>query len=112
MTHYARGALFENFVVVELMKQAYHQGKRPHAYFWRDKTGKEIDLILDEGSSMYPFEIKSGQTLQPHFFDHLRYFQSLAGVAAEHSTLIYAGDQNQQRSYARVMSWDQIERPA
>ena len=111
MTHYARGALFENFAVLELIKQAYHRGQHPHAYFWRDKTGKEIDLILDEGSTMYPYEIKSGQTLQSHFFDHLRYFQGLADVAPEHATLIYAGDQNQQRSYARVMSWDRIERP-
>ena len=111
MTHYARGALFENFAVVELMKQAYHRGQRPQAYFWRDKTGMEIDLILDQGSTMYPYEIKSGQTLQPHFFDHLRYFQQLADVAAEHSTLIYVGDQNQRRSHARVMSWDQVQRP-
>ena len=66
-THFALGALFENFVVVEIIKGFYNQGIRPNAYFWRDHSGNEIDLLLDMGGQLYPMEIKSSEKLNQRF---------------------------------------------
>lgn len=43
--HPLRGAIFENYVVAEMMKQYYHKGEIPHLYFYRDKSQNEVDLI-------------------------------------------------------------------
>ena len=53
------GALFETFVVSEIIKGYYNAGNpKPPLYFYRDKDGKEIDLIIHENGTLYPIEIK------------------------------------------------------
>lgn len=46
-THFAKGAIFENLIIAELLKQRYHNGKEPNLYFWRDHKGREIDLLIE-----------------------------------------------------------------
>ena len=53
------GAYFETFVISEILKSYYNQGIRePKLFFYRDKEKKEIDLIIEEGNTLYPLEIK------------------------------------------------------
>ena len=47
--HPLRGALFENLVVSELIKERTNQAEEINLFFWRDKTGHEIDVLVDEG---------------------------------------------------------------
>lgn len=56
------GNIFETFIISELYKRICHLGEKPQLYFWRDKTGNEIDLILDKGQDLIPIEIKSSMT--------------------------------------------------
>ena len=49
--HYLKGGIFENFIIGEFLKQRYNQGLDGNLYFWRDKLGREVDLLLDEGQS-------------------------------------------------------------
>jgi len=44
-THPLRGAIFETFVVTELLKQSFNRVRRPNIYFFRDNTGHEIDVL-------------------------------------------------------------------
>ncbi|MEI6411357.1 MAG: ATP-binding protein, partial [Bacteroidota bacterium] len=60
--HPYRGAIFENFILKELLKQRFNQGQRSNMYFWRESSGKEIDVLIDEGLHINPVEIKSGYT--------------------------------------------------
>ena len=39
-THAARGALFETYVVSELVKQRFNAGQPADLYFWRDHAGR------------------------------------------------------------------------
>ena len=48
-THPQRGALFENLIVAEAAKAYHHQRRQPPIYSWRDQTGHEIDLIIEDG---------------------------------------------------------------
>lgn len=41
-----RGALFENFIVTEALKQRYNMGKESNLYFYRDSNQNEVDLVL------------------------------------------------------------------
>lgn len=54
------GAIFETFVVSEILKSWVHNGERPDFYFYRDsKTQQEIDLLIRSKGRLYPVEIKS-----------------------------------------------------
>lgn len=53
------GQFFETFVVNEVIKSFYNQGKEPPIYFYRDTNQKEIDLIIEYGQDIYPVEIKT-----------------------------------------------------
>lgn len=65
LNHQMSGALFETYVVSEILKSYWHNGERPFAYFYRDAQGKEIDLILDKSGKLWPIEIKQTATPNP-----------------------------------------------
>ena len=52
------GALFETYVVTEIIKSYWHHGRQAPVYFYRDKEMKEIDLVIEENGTLYPIEIK------------------------------------------------------
>lgn len=52
------GAIFETFVVGEIIKSYVHNAKVPNIYYYRDKDKKEIDLIIEQNGKLYPIEIK------------------------------------------------------
>jgi len=106
--HPLRGALFECLIVAELVKQKENHGTGHNFYFWRDKTGREIDLIIDQPPGLIPVEIKSGKTIQAGFFKNLRHWLRLAGE--KHGKIIYAGDDDQKRSEGiDVISWKSVK---
>lgn len=100
-----RGAIFETFVISELVKNYLNRGRQPDLYFWRDSAGHEIDVVLDRGSELVPIEIKSGKTISSDFFKNLNYWHSLKGNEQEKSVLIYGGDQSYRRSGVDVFPW-------
>jgi predicted AAA+ superfamily ATPase len=87
--------LFENFVILELMKSQYNKALSPLLYYYRDVSGKEIDLILQKGSRLIPIEIKSSKTFSPSFLEGLEYFHKQAQVRAMGGALVYGGELTQ-----------------
>jgi predicted AAA+ superfamily ATPase len=53
------GPVFENFVILEIIKSWYHNGERPNFYYYRDSNQVEIDLLLERDGLFYPIEIKT-----------------------------------------------------
>lgn len=100
-----KGALFENLIIAEKVKQNYHNYKQQDMWFWRDSVGREIDLIIQEEEIPDIYEIKSTETITNKLFDGLNFFETLAGESIRSKTLIYAGKDNQNRSYAKVKGW-------
>jgi uncharacterized protein len=106
-THPLRGALFETMIMSEFVKQRSNAGLPINLYYWRDKTGHEIDLIIDSASTLLPVEIKSGQTITSEFFKNLEYWCKLSGV--KKSIVLYAGDAKQKRSSGtEVLPWREL----
>lgn len=102
--HYSRGALFESMVISDLIKSRYHRGVPPHAYFWRDKSGNEVDCLLDQGQKVVPIEIKSAATIHSDMFEGLEKWQKITD-SSDPGILIYAGHESQHRKGFQVLSW-------
>jgi len=109
LTHSSRGALFETWVISELLKQRYNKGKASNLYFWRDNTGNEIDVLIDQGQKLFPIEIKSGKTITKDYFKTLNKYMSFAQNKAKKSALIYAGNTEQKRTNCDVIPWKEIK---
>ncbi len=93
-----RGNLFENMVVAEMLKQYYHHGIRPRLYFYRDSTGNEVDLVIENGHELALIEIKSGQTVTPDYFTGLKKFAKFAGNRICGGGVVFGGSSPQKRS--------------
>ena len=107
-THASRGAVFESFVISDLLKNYYHRGLESDLYFWRDSTGHEIDLLIDSGKDLLPIEIKSGQTIASDWSDGLDFYRKLSGNPSAPATLIYGGDASQTRKDVVYHSWREL----
>jgi predicted AAA+ superfamily ATPase len=89
------GNLFENWVVMELIKARYNRALDPRLYFYRDVSGKEVDLLFQQGSRLIPIEIKSNKTFSPSFLSNLHYFHEQIPEKATSGALIYGGRETQ-----------------
>ncbi len=104
--HYSKGGLVEGFIISDILKQYYHAGQEPGAFFWRDSAGHEIDCVLDEGGKLIPIEIKSSETFTPRFFDELSYWKNEVVKSPDmQSFVIYGGEQEQSRQQGEVVNW-------
>ncbi|HEX4845824.1 MAG TPA: ATP-binding protein [Geothrix sp.] len=104
-THPLRGPLFETWVVAELLKRRFNRGLPSNLSFWRDRGGREVDVLMDEGTRLVPVEIKAGRTVNADFFAGLKAWTALAGPRAGRGRLVYGGDSPQARSEMEVLSW-------
>ncbi len=52
------GALWENFLISERLKQNIYKGKLTKMYFWRTKQQQEVDLVEEENGVITGFEFK------------------------------------------------------
>jgi len=78
-----RGALYENLLIMEVVKSILNRGKQPQLYFFRDSRGNEVDLLVSSaGRSFTAIEIKSAATFQPEFSKGLDVFRQSVGKEA------------------------------
>lgn len=106
-THYALGALFENFVIAECYKQRLARGKSGGLYYWKDNKGTEVDLLVEDGNDIKAYEIKAGRTANTSYFKNLIYWNKLNQNNTQ-STVIYGGDLSQDISGCRLISWKEM----
>jgi len=90
--HPIRGSLFENMVIMELIKARTNKGLDPNLFFYRDANGNEIDVLFRRGTDAYPIEIKSAMTYQSGFRKGLDYYRHIDPRGFKRGFVIYAGD--------------------
>jgi uncharacterized protein len=103
-----KGEIFESFVIAELNKVICHRRLASELYFWRDSSGHEIDVLIDQGTRLIAVEIKSGMTIHPDFFKNLIFWQSQSGALPDSCRLIYGGTENQMRTHGSLLSWQNL----
>ena len=106
--HAQRGALFECWVIGEMIKREFNAGYPADFYFWRDNVGHEIDLLRPQGQLIQPIEIKSGGTFAPDWLDGLQRFVQVVAAEAGTPGLIYGGHASYARGACQVLGWRQL----
>ncbi|MDE5878064.1 MAG: ATP-binding protein [Muribaculaceae bacterium] len=86
-----RGAIFENLAMSELLKSRLNKAKNPNLYFYREKSGIEVDALLMEGGEIKLYEIKAGKTIRPEAYDNINAVKrTLNNILS--STIIFDGE--------------------
>lgn len=101
------GSIFENLVVSEVLKAQRNNGLQPNLFFYRDSSGLEVDLILEEQLQPHPIEIKSAQTFNPALYKNLLRFMELAPGASS-PALVYGGEDMGTLQGVKILSFNQI----
>lgn len=91
------GSLFENLVIVELLKSLSNRGLNPKLYFYRDNHGLELDLLFKHENKSIGAEIKSAATLQSAMTKVLTRFNA-STMTLDKMYLVYAGSENRKWS--------------
>lgn len=108
-THAARGALFETWVVSELIKQRFNTGQPADLYFWRDSSGNEIDVVYETPLGLQAVEIKSGSTFAADWLDGLKKWQKFsADTPSRKPILIYGGTDSHEREVCSLTGWRDV----
>jgi len=87
-----RGALFENFVLLEILKQKYNTGSQALLYYWKENNGLEIDLLIDNGKKIVQVEIKAAQTFDNSYFKNIIHWNKISGNKG--GIVVYDGEKN------------------
>jgi uncharacterized protein len=107
--HPQRGALFENWVMTELLKAQTNSGQKPSLYFLRDKEGHEVDAIIETAPDTFQaVEVKSGETVASDSFAGLDYWRSRLPGETLVPWLVHGGTAFQQREKATVLPWSNL----
>ena len=87
-----RGPIFENFVVMEVLKHRYNQGLEGGVYFYRDSNQNEVDILLKQEGTITAIEVKASMTYHPSFAKHLSLLPDWIKTPVIHRLIVYAGD--------------------
>lgn len=104
-THPLRGALFENLIVAEALKQRFHAGRPDNLFFYRDHQGNEVDLLMEYADWCDAYEIKSARTINAGFFRGLDTFEALTRRIRQRH-IIYGGPAKRVEKNTRIQPWN------
>lgn len=91
-SHPLRGSLFENMIVIEVLKQRYNAGLLNNLYFYRDSNHVEIDLLIERGAALSLVEIKSASTPSSAFTKTLKSFKTAFPELEIGGGVVYNGE--------------------
>ncbi|ABB24763.1 ATP-binding protein [Pelodictyon luteolum] len=109
-SHPLRGNLFENLVVLEVVKRQKNLGRHSRLFFYRDSNGREVDLLFEDGEKIGLAEIKSGMTVAKEAFTSLHAVHNTLGERVQTLSLIYGGTEHQRRSDVDVIGYQSASR--
>lgn len=105
INHPFKGSLFENMMIADYLKKLYHVNSETDIWFWRDSAGHEVDLLTTCSGRMKIFEMKASQTILSEMFKGLNYFEAISGKKDLVKIVVYAGNENQERTNGIVIPW-------
>lgn len=107
-THAMRGALFETYVVSELIKQRFNAGLINDLHYWRDNVGHEVDVLFETQQGLQAVEIKSGSTFASDWPNAANKWRSFAGNNTLTPKIIYGGLDSFERESCKLVSWKDL----
>jgi uncharacterized protein len=108
--HPLRGAIFETWVVSEIIKHRTNRGEHSGVFLYRDQHGTEGDLVIEHGSQYVLVEAKSGQTISDDTLSAARRIKTAIEEAGPcRAVVAYGGQARQARHDVLLLPWDQID---
>jgi predicted AAA+ superfamily ATPase len=109
--HPLRGAIFESWVVSEIIKNRFNHGELNGVYFFRDKAGLESDALVMRKKTLALVEVKTGQTLASDLATSVGLIAGLFGKKkqATEAVVIYGGADRQERNGVTFLPWHAVQ---
>lgn len=109
-SHPLRGAIFETWVVSEIVKHRTNGGVTGGVSFYRDRDGVEADMVIEDGGRLVAVEAKAAATASTSLFDGAARVRGLLESTDRkvESVVVYGGDEPQQRSTAALLPWARL----
>ena len=113
-THPLRGPIFETWVVSEIVKHRLNRGESRGLFFYRNREGAEVDLVIERPTGCTLVEAKASRTPATGLFDRARRVQRHMGGAGIPSdvVVVYGGADSQSREIGRLVAWDRLHEEA
>jgi uncharacterized protein len=112
--HPLRGAMFEGWMVSEILKWHRHRGRRPQLSFYGERNRLEIDLVVQRGAELTLIEAKAGRTPSGEHFAAFPTFAERIAARGDgrwriaRRMVIYGGDESQSRKQGELISWKDL----
>ena len=108
-THPLRGAIFETWVISEIIKHRTNQGLTGGVHFYRDRQGYEIDLLIEMTEGITALEVKAGQTVTPDALEKsLQHSRSAEVIRPRRKVVVYGGTEDRQIRDVRILPWNNL----
>ena len=110
-SHPLRGAIFESWVFSEIVKHRMNHGESGGLWFYRDRDGIEVDLVLRTNDAYLLIEVKAAETATPSLFDSVRRASKIFASPDDRpirTMVVYGGTENQTRQETRLVSWNRL----
>lgn len=102
--HPLRGSIFETMIVSEMWKHLANSGRPDNLFFYRDQSQTEVDIVVDNGSSLELCEIKSGRTFSQDWTTNLAKVSAVLKLPTA-SRIVYGGDASRTFKDIPICSW-------
>ncbi len=104
-----RGAIFENFIVMEVIKHRYNRGLLNGVYFYRDSNKNEVDILLKEEGEITAIEVKSSMTYHTSFGETLSKLSEWIKSPVRNKIIVYTGDFENTASDIKVLNYRHLQ---
>lgn len=103
-----RGPLFENMVVMEILKHRYNQGKDGGVFFYRDSNQNEVDILLKQEGQITAIEVKSSMTYHASFERTLRHLSDWIKTPVTKRAVVYSGDLENTEGNIKILNYNSL----
>ncbi len=100
-----RGPIFENYVVMEVIKHRYNRGLLNGVYFYRDSNQNEVDILLKEEGEITAIEVKSSMTYHTSFEDDISQLSDWIKTPVVNKIIVYTGDFENTASDIKILNY-------
>lgn len=104
--HHLRGSIFENLIIAEMIKNRFNNAKLSNLFFFRDRTGNEVDVVMEHALELLPIEIKSSETYSKDFIKGIEVFKKFFPDSIKKAFVIYAGKERAKVGNTAFVLWN------
>lgn len=107
--HPLRGMVFENLVILEMIKNDLNRGVEPRLFYYRDNHQNEVDVVRPYGNDLMAIEIKSSRTFSKNFLGPVEKFKARVKNRRVNTVIVYSGDQEQMIQGTQLINYQHLK---